>query len=235
MGARHRRRSGSLARKAFPLAVVTGPLHSSEARGRVGGLVYNVHRGRAYVKANTAPVTQFSDAQIEARAKMWPVLVMWNYISDDQRRLWADFAAEHPVPSWTGSDVRLSGHNWFCKINYRLQMIEETLRSIPPTSLTSVVIPVTVDGVDPAFVSLSWSHPHPDPEPYWTLHFWLAGPHSPGRNPTIKLAKYKQWTYLTDPSTEVPLPGVGTYSLFTVPISGQGISSPYDLQRFTVT
>ena len=217
------------------MAVVIGPLHSSEARGAVGGLVYNSHRGRAYVKANTPPKTQYSPLQISTRLQMTPARELWPTLSDADRAAWNHFALSHVFPHWTGSDLRISGWNWFCKINYRMTQFGLELLSTPPTRMSSLDFSPDLALVLPSEIDLAWVAQYPPPDPSWHVIFFLAGPHSAGRSPSIKMAKQSAITVEGEGSVALPISQPGYYTVFWLPVCDNGISAPGDHFRVDAT
>ncbi len=93
------------------MAVVTWPLSSGEARGRVGGLIYNTWRGRSYVKAHAHYQTGLSPLQQTNQALAAIATAAWQSFTDQRRSAWADFANRHNTPDWTGNTRRLTGYN----------------------------------------------------------------------------------------------------------------------------
>lgn len=208
------------------MAIVTGPLHSSEARGAVGGLVYNTHRGRAYVKANVTPATQYSAEQIASRAVMVDVIGQWQSITDAQRADWHHFATMHPLPSWTGSDKRISGWNWFAKVNYRLAYMGEGMLDNPPNQITGFIFSGTITRTGPLKFDITWTAASPAPDPAWSFWFRKVGPHSTGAHPSIKLAKLTIIGFEQTAEQTFSVATIGAYTVYVTPVSLQGIEMP---------
>lgn len=101
---------------------VKNPLLSMEARGGIGGLVYNTWRGINYVKTNTSPTGQGTAKRLAAQALLALVSKLWELLTAPQRTGWTDYGTAHPVPDWTGSPKRLTGMNWFVKCNTLLRI-----------------------------------------------------------------------------------------------------------------
>lgn len=217
------------------MAVVIGPLHSSEARGAVGSLVYNSHRGRAYVKSNTHPTTQYSDKQIAMRAHMVPVIALWQSISNAQRSCWEQFANEHLFPHWTGSDLRLSGWNWFAKANFLLEMLGQSLQSNPPSLVTSIPLFPFLSDAGEGYIDVGWTTPETPPVPDWLMLFYIAGPHSSARHPSIKMASFVGSTAFMDGIYDITPLAPGWYTVFMKPLSLQGIQLTPAFVRGQVT
>ena len=113
---------------------VKNPLFSQEARGGIGGLVYNTWRGINYVKTNTSPTGQGTELRLLAQSIMTTVSKLWRALTDGQRAAWAQYGTDHPVTDWTGSPKRLTGMNWFCKCNILLTKLGLTRVTAAPTT-----------------------------------------------------------------------------------------------------
>jgi hypothetical protein len=99
------------------LAKVVNPLHSDEARGKIGGLIFNTSRGIRYVKSATSPSQPRTAAQLNVRSIMTTITREWKALTQVQRDAWATYADANPIPDWTGRPIRLTGANAYCQIN----------------------------------------------------------------------------------------------------------------------
>jgi hypothetical protein len=172
------------------VAIVTWPLSSGEARGRVGGLVYNTWRGRSYVKTCTTPKTEFSDSQVFVRDITSSLTVAWHALSDAQRSVWNNFAFNHTLANWTGQPKRISGYNWFVKLGYNSYRFFDGPYVSPPAVLPSYVIDQAYAFCDPPIIQLVWNPQTVAPQSEWSLSFWLEGPYDNPRTPSVKRAKF---------------------------------------------
>lgn len=112
---------GLLAMMAFGMgAKVLDPLRSSEARGKVGGLIYNTTRGTKYVKSKTAPAQPRTARQLYIRAVTQNFTRQWASLTQAQRDSWNDYAALNTEIDWTGQPQRKTGHNWYVRCQARL-------------------------------------------------------------------------------------------------------------------
>jgi hypothetical protein len=208
------------------MAVVLGPLHSSEARGSVGSLVYNTRRGTSYVKARSTPKIEFSDLQIATRAIRHEIHIIWSALSDDQRRSWDDFAAQHEETHWTGKPSFLTGWNWFVRLNYRRLYCGEYYLEDPPPPPTSYIFTDPTWSLSDYDAFVYWTPASPAPDPHWHVILWAPDVHLVTQHPSFKFAKQKLhvaeqfgelfWT-LADP---------GYYSLYLMPVSEDGYAMP---------
>jgi hypothetical protein len=216
------------------LAKVTQPLGSSEARGAVGGYVYNTWRGIATVRARTAPQTQYTDKQRTQRAIGYNAAKRWATISQTLRDQWNHFANQQSLGDWTGNDIRISGFNWYVRIQVHRQMVGVGYADTPPTKFC--LLALNAIWADPAWdvVVFTWgSFTHPNPEQY-CLQLWIAGPHSPGRQPNIQDAHYSGFCTLPTSDYGWEPPGPGTYTAFWRPLRNNGMVGTFQRITFSV-
>lgn len=220
------------------MAIVTGPLHSSEARGVVGGktgLVYNSHRGRAYVKANATPLLEYTGPQVATRALMVPIIAGWQALSDVQRDAWADFARENHGCDWTGQLKTLSAWNWYAKVNSPLQYCSEPLLNTPPNPVSAYLLPGLAYASSLPDVEINWTPATPVPSPDWLLIFWQTALHLPSVHPSLKHAKRATWAPEIDGSVFLTVAAAGFVTVYIQPVSTQGISMPPTRMLIEVT
>lgn len=204
------------------MAIVTWPLSSGEARGRVGGLVYNTWRGRSYVKQHTDPKTEFSDPQIAARYAAAQTTLAWHALDDQTRADWAQFASQHAYPDWTGQHKRLSGYNWFLRLGVRAQQVGG---STTPPLLQQIPFllwpPLTLTYLGETIFEFTWDT-GPTPHPDWSATVWATKPHYSTFHPSMKLSKLTSAaTYDTPPADlSVPIGGFITFFFRPQHISG---------------
>jgi hypothetical protein len=116
------------------MAKVMNPLMSTEARGRVGGLVYNTWRGVRYVKQNTSPAQPRTRCVLEIRSTFAKFVRAWQALDVDKRQHWDDYADTHKATDWTNLARRLTGANWFVRCNVRLAWMEHATIDEPPST-----------------------------------------------------------------------------------------------------
>lgn len=209
------------------MAIVTGPLHSSEARGAVGALVYNSYRGRAYTKARSTPTVEYSDPQIAARAMMHTIYGYWLGLSPADRSHWSDWAEENHLCDWTGQLKRLSSWNWFAKINYLLLNNTSLWNTQPPNPITSYSLSGLISYQRAPMIVFQWTIADPPPDPAWFLEFWSVGPHPPTLHPSVKMAKRVDPALEADGAFSYLYTLPGSYTTYIRPLSTQGITMPY--------
>lgn len=168
------------------MAKVTGPLHSSEARGRVGGLVYNTYRGISTVKASSAPTQPRTSLQLRIRAIGVKLARLWQGLTTLNRTSWTTYATNHPETDSMGSPKRLTGLNMFTRLNSRLlQMNITTLTSAPSIAAPAPVLNFTAaNGVGSSVLTFTSFGQG--------AQLWLhkSGPHSAGRQGSLLRASY---------------------------------------------
>lgn len=199
------------------MAKCLGPLHSSEARGRVGGLVFNTWRGGATCKAKHAPAQPRSSLQLAARAYASQLARMWGTTLDaTDRKTWNDYAVAHQDKDWTGTNVRLSGLNWFIRCSSRLLAMGNTVVHTAP--LVAAPDPIVsfqaLDGV--LLLRMMWQAAAGTD---LTADFWLEGPFSNGRLSKIQRAKHNCFHAAQTPDFNIAPLGAGHYTVYARIIS----------------
>lgn len=170
------------------MAKVTGPLHSSEARGGVGGVVFNSYRGMAVVKAKTAPAQPNSTKQLQQRARTSTISRLWS--SCVNKAAWESYASAHPHVDGLGNSVRSSGINSFMAINNLLSRFNFPLLDLPPTAPPpSAPLPFTAVGAVASVIVNSLTS---DPEVIF-VEYLLDGPRSAGASGSLSNARFFSW------------------------------------------
>lgn len=205
------------------MAKVLNPLNSSEARGRVGGLVYNTWRGIRTVKTHTDPGHQDDPLRHAHFEKIRDAGKRWATIGDDLRASWNHFANAHPQIDWTGRPVRLAGFHWYVRIQVTLQDIQQAYNDTPPTEpCTCTPLALAIESIYPSLY-LSWTIDPLVPVNTYDVQCFLTRPHSAGRHPTLHDAYLYDYTfYETGYAWVGPLP-LGIYTVFARPIHWNGM------------
>lgn len=217
------------------MAKVVGPLHSSEARGSVGDLTYGTWRGISVVKTRKGPTKQYEDDQVAVRNKATVATAAWQAMTDAQHKLWNDYADGHPDVDWTGNDKRLTGYNWYVRINVRRQLIGLG------TTTTLPVDPVTYqfDGLNMTGAAIDltfwWTSTYWAPLGQQYIEFYIAGPHSNGRYPNLPEADRKGHIAEIAEGWSWAHGGVGWYTAFVRPLSMEGLVGGFLRLRAEVT
>lgn len=165
------------------MAKVIGPLHSTEARGRVDSLVYNTWRGIRYVRAYVAPQFGTPDPRAAQKARVGIATLAWPNLTPAQRLSWGHYADQHPRIDWTGIPIRITGFDAYVSLSVRVQRLAATPLATPPsTPLPYPISTLTLSQVANA-IRCAWTYPtQPTPHTYY-LQLRQGGPYSAGRQP----------------------------------------------------
>lgn len=192
---------------------VKNPLFSQEARGGIGGLVYNTWRGINTVKTNTSPTGQGTAKRLLAQGRLSTLSKEWGLLTDAARAGWSQYAIDHPVTDWTGAPKRLTGMNWYVKCNLQLKILgAASVATAPVVAAPDPVVGFTLAKTT-TNLTATWSTPaDADHE----IRVFIVGPLSKGIT-----AKYEQAQYLmqfdgteTQPKVILTAPAVGRYTVF---------------------
>lgn len=192
---------------------VKNPLLSLEARGGIGGLVYNTWRGLNTVKTNTSPTGQGTEKRLAAQALMSSVSKLWQALTDGNRTAWNQYSVDHPVPDWTGGTKRLTGMNWFMRCMVQIRRVSGTAITAPPvipapSPMAGMILSKPAGNLTVAFSTPTGANLVTDA--------WAAGPLSPGRQAPLAMAH--PMTIVTATSgtafSVVTTPSTGRYTVF---------------------
>jgi len=207
------------------MAKVMSPLHSTEARGRVGGLIYNTWRGISYVKCNSSPAQPRSALQLKVRSLTTHLTRKWGTLLATTRTNWNDYAVTHTDVDWTNNPKRLSGMNWYVRCNLRLlianipEITEPPSGAVAPAAPTSLVI---TGGILQCTVAQAAGLAST------LLDIYLYGPHSAGLHGKIERAKHKLYGDGEDTTNTITGLRPGTYSIWERRIDTlTGLASPW--------
>jgi hypothetical protein len=217
------------------VAVVTWPLSSGEARGRVGDLIYNSWRGISYVKAHAVHQNPFTEVQIQARYITSLCTLQWQAISDEQRSAWSHYAAEHLLDHWTGQPKRLTGYNWFVKLNWIHEWIWGGIIDDPPTTQPAYLFVNLAAPTPTSQPEVTWSPQFGSEDVTWAIDIWMEPVPYNTRSPRIKMAKMN--TYAWDHNSHISLvdPPLGWIWIHVRAVHISGIAMPFDHFQVYVT
>lgn len=196
---------------------VLDPLGSTEARGRIGGRVFNTWRGINYVKRSTAPSQPRTERQLLIRSWCINLVRKWQTLTSINQGWWNDFASAHTESGSMGTSKRLTGANWYVRLNTRLAGFGTVPVDTPPS--ISAPNPVTgLVGIPGALsFTFDWTQ---ELAPGTKIDLWGTGPHSPGQFGKIERAKHYAYAEgeAAGPSVVANL-SPGTYTIFARLIS----------------
>lgn len=171
------------------------PMFSAEARGAIGGLVYNTWRGINTVKINTSPTGQGTTLRLAAQALMALVAKVWATIGDANRANWNTYATDHPITDWVGSPKRLTGMNWFVKCNVQLKRVGQAIKNtIPVLAQPDAITGLTLSHIG-ADIVMAWTTPATGE---FSIDVWLVGPLSQGITVKLEKAQWRRFALPTD-------------------------------------
>jgi hypothetical protein len=204
------------------MAKVLNPLNSTEARGRVGGLVYNTWRGIRTVKTHTQPQHQDDPKRQAHKLIVQEAGIRWSSITTEQRTAWDHFASLHPNIDWTGAKIRLAGYHWYVRIQTTLIDTGNLYIDDPPTELHSW-FPSDLTAASPAGdIVIEWTGSGLPLADRHYLDVWWTKPLSAGRHPSIHEATRHGYCSGEDNTYIIQSAPTGYYTLFlrTICVSG---------------
>lgn len=196
------------------MAKVVGPLHASEARGKMGGLVFNSWRGFATVKAKHAPAQPRTQKQLLVRAICVICARAWQLLTTQAD--WTTYANTHTLVDWTNTPKRLTGANWYVMLSTRLLKRALAVVDTPPIVIAPDAL-TTLTAVDAGdHIEVDWT---PTLLATENVEIWIDGPHSPGRAGSFINARYNMdGTGTVGAANTGPCP-VGRYTIYARVIS----------------
>lgn len=217
---------------------VTAPLHSIEARGRLGSLEYNTFRGIRVVRAHKDPPKPVTEAQLAQQAAFKAVTQAWRDIDPTYQNLWNSWADSQTHSDWTGATIRPTGFNCYVKTNIWVYNHGLTLLLIPPDP----VVPPAITSIDYTAAEggcqIDWTTDMGPNDASHQMILRAHGPISPGRQPDFRHAVYIWQTacdmyYCT--ITADRFHGSGDYGIYMHPVDlASGQAGGWELIRVTV-
>lgn len=207
------------------MAKLVGPLFSSEARGRMGGVVYGTWRGKSVAKAFKSPCQPHSALQLKSRALLSILSRAWGALDVTDRATWTAYAVAHTLPDWTGQAKRLTGANWYVALssilsNHNAPIVDTAPVVIAPDAPEAFA---AATGIGQSI--LSWTAGGPTTT---IVEIRANGPHTAGRLGTLIGARFV--TNVTGELGTITVASliVGTYTFFVRRVSlDDGQTSPW--------
>lgn len=120
----------------------------SDARGSSGGLTASRNRSGNYLRKRIKPTNALTSARTRARNDLAGASAGWNSLTDAQRAAWNSFAETNLVPNKMGDLVKLSGIDWYVKVNSLQSLAGTAALTAPPTGSPSTMLTdVTINSV----------------------------------------------------------------------------------------
>jgi hypothetical protein len=215
------------------MAKLMNPLMSTEARGRVGGIVYNTWRGIRYGKVKTSPAQPRTARQLVIRAFCVTVVRRWAILTGTQREGWNTYATAHPDTDWTGAPQRITGSNWFVRCSVRLLELAKTIVDTAPVAAAPANVIAFVPTGAAGQISCAWT---PTAGTTTSIDLWTHGPHSAGVKSTLVRAKHRIYGPGETSPLVIPTLPAGLYTVYARNISEtDGLASAWVSADATVT
>lgn len=206
------------------------PLGSTEARGAIGGTVYNTWRGISYARIKVTPANPNTPARLASRACAKLCTLRWQLISDLHRSWWNDYAVTHTLIDWRGKPKRISGFNWFLKANYFRVSLGLSIVDTPPVSPTPAAVASLVATTAGSTIVIDWTLTPGYTAASQQVDIWLSRPMSSGRNPKLEDSKHLAFVPAEDLTYTTPALPEANYGIFARLIHEEsGLCSPWRL------
>lgn len=204
------------------MAKVTFGALVTEARNKLGGIVYSRNRHGAYSRIKITPPNPKTAAQIYTRATFKQASQHWTTgLSDAQRTAWIAFATAHGPTDGPFEKGDISGFQWFMRLNAARNWAFNLFIDNPPSDL-SVPQPLTlilgIFGIAAAKMELSTDVNPPAGD--W-INFYLAKAVNAGH---MSVARSFQWAGNYTHNDALPLNLYAAYvGFYGVPVAGTRI------------
>jgi len=141
------------------MAKVIGPLHSDHVKGSMSGMQFSEYRGMAVCKRKLRPVLRMRTVQPTNRAILSWLARSWGGELPENRALWDNWAATHPIPNGFGGTFQLDGNQAYNMLNHTAVRLggEVAKKSAPPSANLTKVVDTLSAVPAPTSVALSWT------------------------------------------------------------------------------
>ncbi len=112
----------------------------SSINGKLNGSLFGNTGNTKYIRNKVTPVNKVSPAQGRQRIFIGSLTQSWRYLTESQRIQWTSFALNHSTTNRVGDVVYLTGFNWYVRLNSNLNLIKESLISVPPSVPSQIFI-----------------------------------------------------------------------------------------------
>lgn len=126
------------------MAKVLSPLHSSAASGKFGDIVYKHNRYGAYATPYMPPTGALSMQQQSWQDSFAYCLNYYDVtgiITDEKKERWNSFASNNYLTDRLGRQYRITGKQWFLRLNITHYAAGFSIRKDPPASAACTYLP----------------------------------------------------------------------------------------------
>jgi len=193
------------------MARLTAPAFSAEARGKIGAVIYNTYRGVPTAKIMKSPSQPQTALQLAIRALCTTYVRLWATESDANRALWETYAADHPETDSMGHTKRLTGCNWYVRLNVLIIRNGGSAVHTPPSGTPAASPSAFAAGDGSGQSIVTWTTPGGT---NLQMELWMDGPHSAGRRGKLVKARFNNRLTAETATKTVSGLGAGTYTFF---------------------
>jgi hypothetical protein len=124
---------------------------------------------------------------------------------------WNDYASTHTETDWTNTPKRLTGANWFVRLNTRLALFTADLVEHPPSiPAPDPVAGLTLEGSSGA-IMVNWTSPT---SALPLVELWLNGPTSGGSIPNMVRARLQSYNAGNTSGLSILVSQPGVYNVY---------------------
>ena len=117
----------------------------SEARGKVGDVIFSRNTSGAYVKQYVDPGSPQSGLQLTYQTYYSGVNFSWKNLTDNQRAAWRAAAEVFPNKNRFGNERKMTGYGLFMKLNLNRRYLGQSTNQDPPLmEAPTMVLPVNL-------------------------------------------------------------------------------------------
>lgn len=108
--------------------------HMTQASGSIAGVTYSRAKGGVlYRRARAIPVNPQTSNQSAIRAALTLLITRWTEtLTEVQREAWRNYAEQVPVTNKVGSQINLTGQNWYAACNTPRAQAQDKLQTLIP-------------------------------------------------------------------------------------------------------
>jgi len=154
------------------MAVVQQPFGAVQASGSVAGMTALITRSGQILRQRRRPVQPRTSSVQDVRYNFASFNRMFQSLTAEEIQAWNDFGATWTIPGKLGSNIKVTGLNWFINFSVRLQKIGVTPPTAPPLNPNSDYFPelsVALTG-SPASINLTISPLPTGDETIWVYY-----------------------------------------------------------------